>query len=104
MKPRNVRVSDAAATDILGQAEWYEHRAGPTLAVRWERAVNSAIVRILDHPRSGSLCNFKSSELQQIRRMPIDKFAKHLVFYQLHEDEIVILRVLHGARDLESLF
>jgi len=28
----------------------------------------------------------------------------HLIFYQLQHGEILVLRVVHGARDLESLF
>jgi plasmid stabilization system protein ParE len=28
----------------------------------------------------------------------------HLVFYQFREDEVRVLRVVHGARDLEALF
>ncbi len=36
--------------------------------------------------------------------MPISRFPKHLVFYRVENREILILRVVHGARDLESLF
>jgi plasmid stabilization system protein ParE len=32
------------------------------------------------------------------------RFPKHLVFYQAGGGEILILWVVHGARDLESLF
>ncbi len=28
----------------------------------------------------------------------------HLVFYQFEEGEMRVLRVVHGARDLEALF
>jgi plasmid stabilization system protein ParE len=36
--------------------------------------------------------------------MPITRFPKHLIFYQAESGEVLILRVIHGARDLESLF
>jgi plasmid stabilization system protein ParE len=36
--------------------------------------------------------------------MPVRKFPKHLIFYRIENGKIVILRVIHGARDLESLF
>ncbi|HWW15869.1 MAG TPA: hypothetical protein VN310_14505 [Candidatus Dormibacteraeota bacterium] len=39
-----------------------------------------------------------------MRRMPIAGFPRHLIFYRAEEKEIRILRVVHGARDLESLF
>lgn len=38
------------------------------------------------------------------RRVAVTGFPKHLVFYQSRGDEIVVLRIVHGARDLESLF
>ncbi|MGZ4878178.1 MAG: type II toxin-antitoxin system RelE/ParE family toxin [Candidatus Angelobacter sp.] len=31
-------------------------------------------------------------------------FPRHLVFYRLQNQEMVILRIVHGARDRESLF
>lgn len=33
-----------------------------------------------------------------------ERFADYLIFYRRFEDRIEILRVLHGARDLEGLF
>jgi plasmid stabilization system protein ParE len=36
--------------------------------------------------------------------MGIAKFSKHLIFYHIEDGQVVILRVLHGARDLENLF
>lgn len=104
MKPAKVRFSDAAIDDIMKQAEWYEQRTGHILANRWESAVSSAVIRIVANPRSGSPCAFKANELQSTRRMTIKRFPKHLIFYQFENCEIVILRVIHGARDLESLF
>jgi toxin ParE1/3/4 len=47
---------------------------------------------------------FKADELHDTRRVPVVGFSKHLVFYKSHESEILVLRVIHGARDLESLF
>ncbi len=44
------------------------------------------------------------SSLIGTRRMPVAGFAKHLIFYQSSERKILVLRVVHGARDLESLF
>jgi len=36
--------------------------------------------------------------------MPIARFPKHLIFYRAENREILILRVVHGARDPENLF
>jgi plasmid stabilization system protein ParE len=74
-------LSEAAATDIVEQANWYEEQSGPELVKRWERAVTSTVLRIVDHPRAGSICNFQHPELSNVRRVLVPGFAKHLIFY-----------------------
>jgi toxin ParE1/3/4 len=103
MSRAEVRLSDAALSDILEQADWYEQRSGPALAERWGNEVASSLIRIEKNPHSGAKCGFSADQLQGIRRMPITGFPRHLIFYRVEEDEVEILRVIHGARDLESL-
>jgi len=38
-----------------------------------------------------------------MRRTSIERFPKYLIFYRVVESDIVIERVLHGARDLPLL-
>jgi len=102
-KPRLV-LSDAAIADILEQADWYLRQSGPPLAQRWEKAVTSAISFVLRHPGAGSPCIFRSSELRGLRRTAIPRFPKHLLFYRFDGEEVLVLRIVHGARDLETLF
>lgn len=96
--------SEAAVADILKQADWYRTQSGQRLALRWERAVASTIKNAVRRPAVGSPCTFRSLELQDMRRLLIPKFPKHLLFYRFTEEEVFVLRVVHGARDLESLF
>jgi toxin ParE1/3/4 len=96
--------SDAAVADILDQADWYRSQSGQLLALRWERALASAIRDIVRRPAAGATCEFRSLELQDVRRILIPKFPRHLLFYRFTEEEVFVLRVVHGARDLETLF
>ena len=107
MKGSQIVFSDAATTDILEQSDWYVSQAGeagPRLARRWEESVTATLLRIARAPGIGSRCEFSAEELRGTRRLSVDRFPRHLVFYQERENEIVVLRVVHGARDLESLF
>ena len=104
MKRPRIVLSDRAVADILEQADWYDERSGAELAKRWESAITSTVLRIARNPRAGSPCNFVAEELHEVRRMAVAGFPRHLIFYQFEGSEIFILRVLHGARDLESLF
>jgi toxin ParE1/3/4 len=96
--------SDAASTDVVEQADWYREQSSAALAKRWEKAVTSVVLRILKNPAAGTRCIFRSTELRDIRRAMIAGFPKHLLFYRFQETEVFILRVVHGARDLENLF
>lgn len=52
----------------------------------------------------GHQCQFTQRELANIRVWPIDRFKNHLVFFRPIETGIEIVRVLHGARDIEAIF
>ena len=104
MRNRRLVFSDAAIADILEQAEWYEAQSGGRLGRRWEKAVDSAISRMLNRPGAGAPCAFRPAALRNVRRMTISGFPKHLLFYRFDEEEVFVLRVVHGARDLERLF
>ena len=103
MKQLQVHLSDAAVNDILEQAGWYEEQADRRLSKRWERAVQAALLRIAKNPCLGTLCKFKAEELAKVRRVLVTGFPRHLIFYRFHGNELLIHRVIHGARDLENL-
>jgi toxin ParE1/3/4 len=104
MKRKGLVFSDAAVADILEQADWYSAHAGQRLARRWEKAVRSAISQVVRRPAAGSPCSFRSVALRDVRRISVTGFPKHLIFYRFDHDELFVLRVVHGARDLERLF
>jgi toxin ParE1/3/4 len=39
--------------------------------------------------------------LQGLRRWPVKNFDKYLIFYKNAGDQVEIIRILHGKRDLE---
>jgi len=103
VKKNRLVLSDAAIADILEQADWYCAQSGEALARRWEKAVTAAALRIVSRPNAGTPCTFQSPELRGMRRTTISGFPKHLLFYRFEGGEIHILRIVHGARDLERL-
>jgi plasmid stabilization system protein ParE len=103
MNRAELRLTDVAVSDIQEQADWYEQRSDRGLARRWENEVTAALIRIEKNPRLGAKCGFSADELQGVRRIRIAGFSRHLIFYLAEKEEIRILRVVHGTRDLESL-
>jgi plasmid stabilization system protein ParE len=65
--------------------------------------VTAAVLRIVNTPAVGTPCAFGSIELRDVRRTVIAGFPKQLLFYRFRNDEVFVLRVVHGARDLEHL-
>jgi toxin ParE1/3/4 len=104
VKKARLVLSDAAVADILEQADWYMAQSGQALAQRWEKAVTSAVLRVVKNPAAGTPCTFRAAELRKVRRTTIPGFPKHLLFYRIYGTEMLVLRVIHGARDLEKLF
>ena len=104
MRPAELVLSDASVADIPEQGDWYVDQSGETLAKRWEKAVTKAVLSVVSRPTSGAPCTFQSPELHGVRRAAISGFPKHLLFYRFDGEAIFILRVVHGARDLERLF
>jgi toxin ParE1/3/4 len=104
MRKRRLVFSDAAIADIVEQADWYAVQSGRRLARRWEKAVALSVSTVAARPATGVPYSFRSPELRDLRRTVISGFPKHLLFYRFDEEEVYILRVVHGARDLERLF
>jgi toxin ParE1/3/4 len=60
--------------------------------------------QLADMPELGSLREFKHPSLAQIRVWQVQGFRNHLVFYRPFQSGIEIIRVLHTARDIPTIF
>jgi plasmid stabilization system protein ParE len=100
-----LRISEAAALSIVEQADYYQQASGLALASRWESAVDEAIRSLLQLPERGAPCRFRSSSLAGIRWIFVPGFPKHMVSYRYvpAEQAVLIVQVLHGARNLEAV-
>ena len=76
----------------------------PEAAQRFRRALQETGELLLDMPHIGSMRVSDKPALKGIRVVPVRDFDKHFIFYRPVDDGIVIVRLLHGARDYPSLF
>ena len=88
-RPRFLDDLDDAYTWIAPDSE----RAAERLLDR----IAATIERLRQFPMTGALRENLAPELRSIRVRPF----RHLIFYRIGEDEIVLIRLLHGARALE---
>lgn len=54
-------------------------------------------------PQRGKLIQSNNPELGNIRQQAVKGFKKYLVFYRPTDLGVEILRVIHGARDIEAI-
>jgi toxin ParE1/3/4 len=73
-------------------------------AIRFLDAFDAAIQLSAISPGIGSSCHFQNPLFEGIRVWPIGGFKNYLIFYRELSDEVEVVRVLHGARDLTSIF
>lgn len=71
-----------------------------SVAIRFIEAAERAFKQIEEMPEIGGIWNFENPQLTGIRVWPIPEFRN---FYRVTPDAVLVLRVLHGARDLEQL-
>jgi toxin ParE1/3/4 len=55
-------------------------------------------------PRIGRLREFRKPAAAGIRSWSISGFTNHLIFFRPVEDGVEILRVIHGAQDIDAIF
>ena len=65
--------------------------------------VFNAFQQLAGMPLMGSARRFRRPSLQGLRLWPIPRFEKHLIIYRPRKDGIEVIRVLHGARNIERV-
>jgi plasmid stabilization system protein ParE len=90
-----------AAIDIISHA-LYLIRHNPSTAARFESAVFEAIDKIEQDPRSGPTFVYPGLPDVELRFRRPKGFKNYLVVYQVTDDCIFVLRVLHASQDIES--
>lgn len=56
------------------------------------------------HPELGRLRQFSKKLSLGLRSFVITDFPNYVIFYRVKGDAVEIVRVLHGARDIDALF
>lgn len=100
---RVIRMAEKAERDLF-LCSGYIARENQDAAIRFLEAFEETKEYLFRMPKIGREKNFGNAELTGLREFPIADFGKYLVFYHEDEDSITIIRVLHGARDLPTIF
>ncbi|PDT05844.1 plasmid stabilization protein [Rhizobium chutanense] len=93
-------VKPAARVDILSQFAYLSEQGGEELGLRFLSATEQSFTRLLGYPHSGTPKTFDNSNLTGVRSWPVSGFEDIRAYYLIESDVVMILRVLHGRRDV----
>ena len=88
-----------ADNDLVEGARWIRGD-NPQAARRFLDAAFDAFQRLAEFPESGPLARFKNRRLAGVRFCVLPPpFNRWLIFYQINNDEVEILRVIYGTQN-----
>jgi plasmid stabilization system protein ParE len=93
-------IQSSAEEDLLRQVEWYAEKGLPDIAMRFRDAVREAINAPAATPGAGTPKHSPNPQLTGLRTWPVGGFEDFRVYYQPHTDIVIVLRILHGKRDI----
>jgi toxin ParE1/3/4 len=93
-----------ALLDLKETASYLSIEGNAEVADRFLDAVQESAKTLVGMPGIGALCAFHNPRLRSTRRIPITGFENWIMFYQVTEKHIDVIRVLHGARDIAAIF
>jgi toxin ParE1/3/4 len=96
-------VLPAADRDLDDQAAYLAVEANLETALRFYDAASITFGKLANIPGIGERWPSANPRLAGLRVWRIEGFEKHLIFYRAADDGIEIVRILHGARDIDAV-
>jgi toxin ParE1/3/4 len=92
------------AQEDIDDITYYIAQDNLAAAVAFFAAVESTCALLSTMPDMGSTRDYHNPRFSNLRMFPVKKFEKYLIFYESSDEELLVVRVLHGARDIAALF
>jgi len=97
----SARKSGDFIADVERQFEWYAINANREIAERYLAAVEATCRLLAQHPLLGPVAGFSHPRLRDWRFIVLFRpFQKHILFYEIDRNDVLLRRAMHGRRDL----
>ncbi|MGC1394270.1 MAG: type II toxin-antitoxin system RelE/ParE family toxin [Coleofasciculaceae cyanobacterium] len=96
-------IRNRATQDLRQQANYILINSNAAAAERFLELAEDTFAQLLRVPGIGKVVRLVSVRMGEVRQWRIKDFQEYLVFYRIVDERVEILRVLHGARDLEGI-
>lgn len=102
--PKTVIAFRKKALEDIEQIVRYLAADHPGAARAFRETLEQTCSILADMPDMGIQRSFGPPRLADIRMWPLRRFEKYLVVYRTRGEILDVIRVVHGARDLPTLF
>ncbi len=99
-----VSYRQAASDDLIRQFRYYLVTLGlPEVAIRFRESVRWCVNSLRRYPLVGPRYILANPQLQNLRSWPVPGFEAIRIYYLVDDDNIQVIRILHGKRDVKRL-
>ena len=99
----SAKYTSTAESDLISCARFLQSY-NVEVAIRFLEAFDKTVEFLNQSPLIGEICPYPNPLFEGTRVWRIHGFKHYLVFYRVLPNELEIIRVLHGSRDLGVLF
>ncbi|MGI0482752.1 type II toxin-antitoxin system RelE/ParE family toxin [Geminocystis sp. CENA526] len=97
-----IKVSTKASQDLEDLFN-YLARENESIAFKFFDSSRETIALLAKMPNLGKSCQIANPKLKDLRQYRVKGFNKFLVFYFVSDNLLIIVRVLQGNRDIETI-
>ncbi len=97
---RILRATGAFDADVESISGYLDELAGPEVTDRFLDNITKTLSHIAVFPSSGSLHHSLTANIEDLRMFPVSRYPDYLLFYIGGPEEVVLVRLLHGKRDI----
>jgi len=98
-----ITIRPRAIADIERCADYLEANASPETVLRFRISIMKAVEQIAAMPGAGSPRHVSNPRLSGLRMWIIPGFKNYLLFYLTSSGSTEIIRLFHGAQDVNSI-
>ena len=100
----DVTSRESARRDVIRISQHLAREAGPRTVERFLGALDRVFSRLSSSPLIGAPIESGNPLLSQLRCLSLSaRFRNYLVFYTCSANQVDVIRVLHGAQDIDSI-
>jgi toxin ParE1/3/4 len=97
-------LSFRAHADVLDIFAYLAKETSISTADGFLTNLQATLDQLATFPNIGARRTYENQMIKNVRIFPVKKFRHYLVFFRSTAEDIEVIRVVHGSRDLPALF